>query len=141
MTQTFVPGYLAEIKLTLPASAEVDLTVIGNVLSLDISKSVLPKPVFGQQWRNSASGQLSGSISAGGHLSVELAEDLFSLIEANVPVAFEIHAGDATSGIDAGTYTGEVVTGSLSISSDAEGEWEWTLDGETNGPVVFTVPV
>ena len=141
MTQTFIPGYLAEIQLTLPVATDVDLTVVGNVLSLDITKSVLPKPVFGQQWRNSAAGQLSGAISAGGHLSVEIAGDLFDLIETQIPVEFEIHAGDTTAGIDAGTYTGEVVTGSLSISSDAEGEWEWTLDGETNGPVVFTPAV
>ena len=134
---------MAEIQVTGPVATDVDLTVVGNVLSLDITKSVLPKPVFGQQWRNSAAGQLSGSLSAGGHLSVEIAGDLMAIIEVETPIPFEIHAGDTTAGIDAGTYVGEIVPGSLSISSDAEGEWEWTLDGETNGPIVFTpaVPV
>lgn len=132
---------MAEIQVTIPIASDVDLTVVGNVLSLDITKSVLPKPVFGQAWRNSAAGQNSGAISAGGHLSVEIAGDLQTIIEVNTPIPFSIHAGDTVSGIDAGTYTGEMVPGSLSISSDAEGEWEWTLDGETNGPVVFTAAV
>jgi len=137
----FIPGYMAEIKVTIPVATDIDLTVVGNVLGIDITKSVLPKPVFGQQWRNSAAGQLSGSISAGGHLSVLIADDLMTIIETETPIPFEIHAGDTASGIDAGTYTGNVVPGSLSITADAEGEWEWTLDGETDGPIIFTPAV
>ena len=138
--QTFVPGYLAEIILDV-GGADTDLTVVGNVLSMDFSKSVLPKPVFGQQWRNSASGQISGSVSAGGHVSVETLPALLPLLELEAPIDFTIYVGTAGGAIDAGEYEGSLIVGSLSISDDAEGEWEFTIDGETNGPVAFTPPV
>lgn len=48
MVQTFVPGYQAEIIFDVGGS-DADLTVVGNVLSMDFTKNVLPKPVFGQQ--------------------------------------------------------------------------------------------
>ena len=140
MSQVFIPGYLASVELTL-AAVPVDLTVIGNVLSLDLSKNALPKPVFGQQWRNTASGQLSGALSLGGHLSVEHAGTLLDLIVSEEPIPFVIYAGEEGGTIDAGSYEGNCVVSGISISDDAEGEWEWTLDADTDGPVTFTPAV
>lgn len=138
--ETFVPGYMAEIILDVGGS-NTDLTVVGNVLSMDLTKNVLPKPVFGQQWRNSASGQISGSISCGGHVSTEILPALLPLVELETPIAFTIYVGEAAGAIDGGQYAGTMVVGSLSISDDAEGEWEFTIDGETDGAVTFTPPV
>lgn len=138
--QTFVPGYMAEVILDVGGS-DVDLTVVGNVLSLDFSKSVLPKPVFGQQWRNSASGQISGSFSVGGHVSIETLPALLPLVELQAPIEFTMYVGESGGVIDGGEYSGSCVVGSLSVSDDAEGEWEFTIDAETNGPVTFTPPI
>lgn len=138
MSQTFIPGYLSEIVLG-PAD-EFDLTLTGNVLSLDLSKGINAKPVFGQQWRNSVGGQITGAISAGGHLSVENAAYWIAIIETVGVLSFRIYAGEEGGAIDAGEYSGSVIASSISITSDAEGEWEWTMDAETDGPVAFTPP-
>ncbi len=140
MVQTFVPGYQAEIIFDVGGS-DADLTVVGNVLSMDFTKNVLPKPVFGQQWRNSASGQISGSVSCSGHVSVEILPLLLPLVELETPIDFTIYVGTEGGGIDAGQYAGALVVGSLSVSDDAEGEWEFSIDGETDGPVLFTPPI
>ena len=140
MAQTFVPGYQAEIIFDV-GGADVDLTVVGNVLSMDFTKATLPKSVFGQQWRNTASGQLSGAISAGGHVSVEVLPLLLPLILLEEPLAFTMYVGTLGGAIDAGEYAGDLVVGTLSINDDSEGEWEWSIDGETDGPVLFTPPI
>ena len=132
-TPTWIPGYMAAIEIDTN-----DLTVVGNVLSIDISKVVNPKPVFGQKWRNSASGQLSGTISAGGHQSVEIIPLFLPMMEKETPLAFTIYVGDEAGTIDAGEYAGNLILSSYQTGDDAEGEWDWTLEGELDGPITFT---
>ena len=117
-----------------------DLTVVGNVMSLDITKGALPKPVFGQQWRNTAGGQLTGAVTISGHMSVEITPLLLPLIESEAAVAISIYIGEEGGAIDAGSNDGLIVITGLSESTDAEGEWEFTLDGELDGPLAFTAP-
>lgn len=138
-TPTFVPGYMAAIEIG-PDGTETDLTVVGRVLSLDWSRVSLPKPVFGQQYVNTVPGQISGSLSAGGHISVEILPELLPLLEADAPLPFTIVVGETGGTIDAGTYTGFVSPTGLGHSDDAQGEWEWTFDGDTDGPVTYTAP-
>lgn len=135
MSQTFIPGYMASISID-----SEDLTVVGNVLSIDLTKGGLPKSVFGQQWRNTASGQISGSISVSGHLSVEIAPLLMPLIEAETPIPIVVYMGDEGGAIDGGSNAGNIVVTGLSESADSEGEWEWTIEGELDGALVYTPP-
>ncbi len=134
-TPTFIPGYLAEIEINL-----VDFTIVGNVLSLDFAPTVLPKPVFGQQYANAIGGQITATLSASGHLSTEILPSLLPLIESNTSVDFTITIGEAGGTIDGGTFSGKLVASGLSITDDATGEWEWSFDGTTDGPITYTAP-
>lgn len=141
--QTFVPGYLASIKLTLDPDGtpiENDLTVVGNVIAMEFNRAVLNKAVFGQKYSNSIAGQITGTISCSGHVSVETLPLFLPMIESDTPLAFEIVVGETGGTVDAGIYTGFVAITSYSIDDDAEQEWEWNLDGATSGDVTFTPP-
>ena len=133
---TFVQGYLAEI--TIGTASELALT--GRVLSMDLQRGSNPKPVFGQKWINNVPGQIGGTLSAGGHVSVEMLAELLPLIESDVSLDFEIYVGDTTGTIDGGSFTGKVNASGISVADDAEGEWTWTFDGAIDGEVKFTAP-
>jgi hypothetical protein len=135
MAQTFIPGW--ETYITINAE---DLTVVGNVLSFTRTKSSNPKPVFGQPFRHELPGQAGGSISAQGHVSVEKVQGLEDIFNSGVPVSYEIQAGTAAGSTDAGKWVGNLVPTEYTLDTDAEGEWEWSLNATLDGAPVYTPP-
>jgi hypothetical protein len=133
---TFVQGYLADI--TIGSADELKLT--GRVLSMNLTRGSNPKPVFGQRWINKVPGQIDGTLSAGGHVSVEMLSELLPLIESDVALDFTIYVGEAGGAIDGGSFTGKVHSSGITLEADAEGEWEWSFDGAIDGAVSFTAP-
>ena len=56
-------------------------------------------------------------------------------------VAYEIQMGTAAGDTDAGKWTGNLVVTELTLDSDAEGEWEWSLNATLDGAPVYAPPV
>lgn len=135
MPEVFLPGFLTEITF-----GGDDFTIVGNVLSFNRARAALPKPVFGQTFRNELSGQGSGTLSADGHLSVAAVPLLEAMYDSADAVAYEITAGDSGEVTEAGIWTGDFVITQLDLSVDAEGEWEWSLAGNLDGAPLFTPP-
>lgn len=133
---TFVQGYLASIEI----GTTTELPLTGRVLSMDLQRGTNPKPVFGQKWINTVPGQIGGTLSAGGHVSVEMLPEILPLIESDVALDFRIYVGEEGGTIDGGAFAGKLNSSGISISDDAEGEWEWTFDGAVDGAVTFTPP-
>lgn len=130
---TFIPGYLG----TLTLSAEDISAIVANA-TLTLTRNALSKPTLGQPWGFALSGQRSGTLSYNGHLTVEQTDALNSIFMEDLPVDFSFQIGEGGGATDAGTYTGKCVITSLSHEVDAEGEWDWTLEATTSGPVVYT---
>lgn len=136
MVQTFIPGWESEITIN-----SEDLTVVGNVLSFTRTKASNPKPVFGQQFRNELPGQAGGSLSANGHMSIEKVEALEEMFNAATSVEYSIQAGTAGGDTDAGQWTGLLVVTELTIDTEAEGEWEWSISATLDGEPLYTPAV
>ena len=134
---TFIPGYQTSYTIEL-----TDIGIYGNVLSIRRSKSAPKKPVFGTQAQQAISGQTSASISAAGHVAVAgPIADLWSWFESEVPVSFAIQIGELGGTTDGGILDGDMVVTSLEISTDAEGEFEWSLSGDVDGAIAHTPAV
>ena len=131
---TFIPGYQTSYTIEL-----TDIGIYGNVLSIRRSKSAPKKPVFGTQAQQTISGQTSASISAAGHVAVAgPIADLWSWFESEVPVSFAIQIGELAGTTDGGILSGDLVVTSLEISTDAEGEFEWSISGDVDGALAHT---
>jgi tail tube protein len=130
---TFIPGYLG----TLTVNSEDVSAIVANA-TLTLTRNALSKPTLGQPWGYALSGQRSGTISYSGHLSAEQAAALNEIFMEDAPVDFSFQIGEGGGATDAGTYTGQCVITSLAHEVDAEGEWDWTLEATTSGPVVYT---
>ena len=135
MVQTFVPGW--ETTLTFNAK---DITVIASVTSFNRARSSNANPIFGTPARRELPGQKSGTVSANGHVSVELLPDLNALIDSDVSVAYIIQVGTAAGPTDAGAYAGSMVVTEMNLEADAEGEWDFTMAATLDGDPVFTPP-
>lgn len=136
MVQTFIPGWESEITIN-----SEDLTVVGNVLSFTRTKASNPKPVFGQQFRNELPGQAGGALSASGHISTEKVQALEAMFDAATSVDYSIQAGTAGDLTDGGQWTGLLVVTELTIDTDAEGEWEWSIAATLDGAPLYTPAV
>ncbi len=135
MTQTFVPGWQTAITINTE-----DLTVVGNVLGFTRTRASNAKPVFGTDFRHEIPGQAGGTLSASGHVSVEKIASLETMFGSEVGVAYSIQAGTAAGATDAGAWTGILVITEYTLDSDAEGEWEWTINATLDGEPVYTPP-
>jgi hypothetical protein len=135
MAMTFIPGW----ETTITINAE-DLTVVGNVLNFVRTKSSQPKPVFGSPFRNEIPGQAGGTLSAQGHVAVEKVQALEDIFNANTSVAYVIQAGTAAGDTDAGQWAGNLVVTSYTLDTDAEGEWEWSIEATLDGAPTYTPP-
>ena len=129
---TFIQGYLGTITIN------TDPIITANVLNFNQTKNVMTKPVIGTPDAFTLSGQTSGSISIQGHVSVEQLPELQAIFDSLVPVAFSIQVGDASGATDAGLYAGLVVVGNLNLTATADGEWDYTADGQTSGTTTYT---
>jgi hypothetical protein len=128
----FIPGY--EATVTFNAD---DFSAVGSVISLDQSKNMMTKPVFGSAFAHSLGGQKSGTISAQGHISTTKLPELQAAFDSEAPIAFTIQIGDAAGTTDAGNYSGNCNITSLTVEANADGEWDWTLEAQTTGEITF----
>lgn len=135
MSQTFVPGWQTAITINTE-----DLTVVGNVLGFTRTRGSNAKPVFGQDFRHEIPGQAGGTLSCQGHVSVEKIAALETMFGSEVPVAYTIQAGTLAGPADSGAWAGNLVITEYTLDSDAEGEWEWTLNATLDGEPVYTPP-
>jgi hypothetical protein len=135
VTDSFIPGWETGLTINL-----IDVGVIGNVLSLDQTRAGLSKPVFGTPHRRELPGQRSGTLTASGHVSKEKLPDLQALIESDVAVAYVIEVGLDAGALDAGEYAGQLVITQLTLDSDAEDQWSWSLAGNLDGAPTYTPP-
>ena len=133
MSQTFIPGYLAEVTINLE-----DLTVVGQVIGYSDDATSLPKPVFGQRYRRTVRGQGVVSLDVSGHLSAEVTAALMTMNALPDPVAYTIQIGEAGAATDSGELSGSAVITNLTLGDDATSNWSWSLTLETDGDPVYT---
>jgi predicted secreted protein len=132
---TFIPGYLGTVLLNAD-----DISAIGSVVTLGQTRNIMTKPTFGSAFAHSLGGQKIGSFVASGHVSVEQVNDLQTAFNSDAPIDFSLQIGDAAGSTDAGVYTGQCVLTSFEITASADGEWDWSIDAQTSGDVVYTAP-
>lgn len=130
---TYIPGYMATVLL----DAE-DIGVVGSVVSLNLSRNIQTKPVFGSAYAGSLAGQRSGQFSANGHITAEKIVALTGLFENDAPVTFSIQVGEAAGATDSGVYAGTCNVSNYTISGNADGEWDWSIQAATDGAVTYT---
>ena len=133
---TFIPGYLG----TLVINAEDISAIVANA-SLTLNRNVLNKPTLGQPWGFALSGQRSATISYDGHLSAEQAGALNEIFMLEAPADFSFQIGEGGAATDGGLYSGKAVITSLAHEVAADGEWDWTLEAQSSGPVDYTAAV
>ena len=136
MAQTFIPGWLASVEIMA-----IDLSVIGQVIGYSDDHTALPKPVFGQSYRNTVRGQGVVSFDCSGHLSAETVADLFGINAADIAVDFSVQIGELGGDTDGGIMSGTGVITNLSIDDDATGNWAWSLTLESDGAPLYTPAV
>ena len=82
-------------------------------------------------------GQISGTVNIQGHVSVEQLPEFQAIFDSLVPVAFTIQVGDGSGATDAGLYSGLLVLGTFTLTATADGEWDYTADGQTSGTTTY----
>jgi hypothetical protein len=60
------------------------------------------------------------------------------MFDANIPISASIQIGEASGSTDAGLLTGSLVVSSFSTTANADGEWDWSLDGTFSSAVTYT---
>jgi predicted secreted protein len=130
---TFIPGYLGTVTLNAD-----NISAIGSVVSLKKTRNVMTKPTFGNEWGFSLGGQKIGAFSASGHVSAEQAADLEAIFASNAPIAFSLQVGEGSAATDAGLHTGNCVVSDYTIEANADGEWDWSIDAQTSGALIYT---
>ena len=102
------------------------------------AKTVLSKgSMDGTGFMKSIPGPITGTLTASGHI---VTETQFNALEAtylkDIPVAFSltIVEGKTTDG----EYAGFVTLSDLDVATTADGNWSFTLSGETSGVVTYT---
>lgn len=130
---TFIPGYLATVTINSD-----DITAIGSVFRLNMSRNVINKPHFGNAFNDKISGKRNIAFSASGNISVEQAADLQAMFDSDAPIAFSLQVGAASGATDAGLYSGTCIVATYSIDVSGDGDFAWTIDAEASGTVTYT---
>ena len=128
----FIQGYLGTITINS------DPIITASVLNFNQTANIMSKPVIGVPEAFSLRGQISGTVSIQGHVSTLQLPELQAIFDSLVPVAFTIQVGDAAGPTDAGLYSGLLVLGNLNLTATADGEWDYTADGQTSGTTAYT---
>jgi len=136
MANTFIPGYLAEVKV---GANQIEANVASGTLTL--SKNVMSKPVAGDQEPSALAGLMTATISVSGHVSTEDIAKLNTAFESNAVVAFVWGIGDTDGAPDAGEYTGNMLVESLNFAFDADDEWNFSMDCVVSGAATYVAPV
>lgn len=140
MTNSWVPGYLGTVKLG--ALGVDDISPVSNVMSINRTKASLTKPHFGSGEMDRVSGMKDATLDCAGHVvGAGGTPDVVPLLNTHFEAAtveFEWQLGTPTSDLDAGIYSGTAVMSNLSITTDAEDEYEWTFSLEVAGALSYT---
>lgn len=131
---TFVPGSLGTVTF------DTDPIITGQTLNFQRTKNVLQKAVIGTPAGYAIPGQLTGTFSVSGHVSVEQLPELETSFAKTTPVPFTIQVGDAAGATDGGLYTGSCVFHTLGVEVSGDGEWEYSVECATTGLPVYTPP-
>jgi hypothetical protein len=130
---TFIPGWQATVTLN-----SEDISAVGSVLSLNLARNVMAKPVFGAEYTAALGGQRAGTFTASGHVSAEKIAALNTMFEVDASIAYSIQIGTAASATDGGTYTGNCAISSFEITGNADGEWDWSIAATTDSTITYT---
>lgn len=136
MANTFIPGYLAEVKI---GANQVEANLASGTLTL--SKNIMSKPVAGDQEPSALAGLMSGSISVSGHISTQDVAKFNTAFESNAVVAFIWGVGDTDGSPDAGEYTGNMLVESFACAFDADDSWSFSMDCVISGAATYVAPV
>lgn len=133
---TFIPGYLAEVKI---GTDQLE----GDILSgtLVQTKNIMYVPVAGDQEPTTIAGLVSGTISVSGAVSTEDVAKWNTAFEANAVVAFVWGIGNTTGSPDAGEYTGNLLVESLAYSFQADDKWLLSFDAVITEGATYVAPV
>lgn len=132
MPETFIPGYLGTVTINA-----TDVSAVGSVVRLQRTRTVMTKPTFGSPDANSLGGQRLGRFSASGHISAEQAAALNTAFEA-ATVPFSLQVGEAAGATDGGLYAGDAVISDYTVEANADGEFDWSIEAQTDGAVTYT---
>jgi len=115
------------------------ITLYLNDASVDRTKTVQSKATMNGTGvpvklvvQKDATVSLSGQVDEAGQ---EILEATFA---KDIPVAFKLTVGDGTA-IHAGDYAGDVTLEGSTVSTSADGSWDFTLSG--SGWLDYTAPV
>ena len=133
---TFIPGYLAEVKV---GADQLE----GNLLSgtLVQSKNVMYVAVAGDQEPATIAGQINSTISVSGLVSTDDVAKFNTAFESNAVLAFVWGIGDTSGTPDAGEYTGNMLVESLSFAFAADDKWTLSMDCVVSEGATYVAPV
>ena len=115
------------------------ITLYCNDASVDRKKSVQAKATMdGTGTPQKLVTQKDGSLSLNGQVDTVGHELLEASFAKDVPVSFKLTVGDGVV-IHAGDYSGEVVLDGSTVSTAADGTWDFTLSAD--GWLAYTPPV
>ena len=128
----FVQGFLAAI--TLDGNV---VTLVSTDVALDRSTTALEKTVMdGSGTSTMLPGLRSGSLSLNGHVD-QANLNLLEVTHAKdtvVPFIMEINEGLTTDG----SYAGNIAITEFSVGTVFDGNWSFTLSGDTSGATTYT---
>lgn len=130
---TFVPGRLGTVTINA-----LDVQVDGNVVSWQNSRTALQKAGFGVESPYQIGGLRVANFSASGHVTAEKYASLIAAYEEDDPVECTLQIGTASALTDAGEHEGNFLITDLTVSANADGEFDWSLSAISSGPVTFT---
>ena len=130
-----IAGYLGTVTLNTQ-----DISSIGLVTAVNYGRNLMSRPTFGAGWTKTKGGVRSVNFTANGILDSAGAAKLQAAYAAEAPVAFSLQVGEAGQATDGGLHSGNCVIGQLTITGNADGEFEWNLSATSDGTVTFTPP-
>ena len=136
MANTFIPGYLAEVKI---GADQLEDNVLSGTLTQN--KNVMYTPVAGDQEPTAVAGLITSTLSVSGLVSTEDVAKWNTAFESNAVVAVVWGIGDTTGTPDAGEYTGNVLVEALSYAFDADDRWTLSLDALFDEGATYVAPV
>jgi len=116
-----------------------EITAYLNDASIDRTKSVMTKPTMdGTGVPLKLVTQKDGTISLNGQVDTVGQDILEATFVFDSPVSFKMELGDVESGLDAGLYSGNVTLEGETISTSADGTFDFALTG--TGWLDYTPP-
>ncbi len=130
-----VQGFLANLVLD-----GNDITNRVTATPLARSKDLLSKNVMdGIGDAFNIPGISSGSLNVSGYISQAELNNLEVSWAKDVPVSFVLTVAEGL-GTDS-SWAGDVTLGTFDVEPVGDGMWEFTLSGDTDGPILFTPSV